>query len=200
MSLMLDSLSVAGAPPVHVRIPDGVWAVVRHPEPDALIDVLAGLREGVGGVVLLGRELRAVPPAERTRLGLGVVFSRLPELPGVLVREVLQIAMPGGPGPFAAMAGTRGARTAMADQEASVRSLAGRMGISRWLDREAVGLLPGIAAHVDAVRALAAAPSAVVWRRPEWLPPQQQQGLLDVLAEEHARVGMPLVEVTSTSR
>jgi ABC-type branched-subunit amino acid transport system ATPase component len=201
MSLLLDCVSVDGSAPLRVLVPSGGWAQVAHPEPDALCAVIAGLRPGVGGIILDGRELSGLDAAMRVRFGLATVPSRVPDLPGVSVLDVALLARPAGRDPrsWTTLLGVGRARQQLGDAEAAVRSIAGRMGLAPWLDREAVRLPEEVQALLDAVRALSAAPDGLVWRRPEWLPVAAGDELAQAIVVEQERLGLTVVELTATA-
>jgi ABC-type branched-subunit amino acid transport system ATPase component len=197
MTLLVDCVAAGHAAPIRVRVPAGAWAVVHHPEPDALVAALAGTEPARGGIVLAGVELAAAAAHERARRGLAVVTGRLGDLPGLRVADVLQLGPRAAPPPpvWAVMAGTDRAKRVAAEDEAAVRALAGRLGLAPWLDADASRLPPRVVALTDLVRALAGAPRAVVWRSPDWLASGEAAAARAALEAEQARQGFAVLEV-----
>lgn len=194
--LLLDSVTAGGPPAVRVRVAPGEWAVVAHPDADALIAAVAATGSGDGGVLLDGRELSGLPAHERARAGLATISGRIGDLAGVRVVEVLQLAAPGGG--WRAALGVRRARERSADTESDVRSLAGRVGLGPWLDKDVVDLPSDVQALTDLTRGLVACPRAVVWRRPEWLDPSAAEEIATVLHREQQRRRIPVVELRTS--
>jgi branched-chain amino acid transport system ATP-binding protein len=61
------------------------------------IDLLSGFREPASGSVqLLGRDVTRLPADQRTRMGLTRTFQESPTIPGLTVREHVQLALETG--------------------------------------------------------------------------------------------------------
>ena len=178
----------------------GQWVTVRAPDPDGLLDDIAGTARPTLRVVVDDHDVGAAPAHERVAAGLQVVASRLPALVALRVVDVVLLgAGTGRLGLWQTLLGTDRARHEAADQQAAARSLGGRVGLGRWLDVPAVGLDPGVAALTDLARALFARPRAIVWRRPQWLAGGDAASIAEVLACEQQREGFAVAEVTSAA-
>ncbi len=197
MTLTVDG-DVAGAP-LSVEVPAGAWTVATHPDPDAAAAVVAGTAPAGVSVALDGRLLRRRDAAGRQRAGLAVATSRLGCLPSLRVVDVVMLGLDGPQPPlWQIVLGTRRARTVQLDDEAAARALAGRLGLASRLDAAAVGLPAATEALLDLARALASGPRALVWRRPEWLPPADAEEIAAVAAGEHARSRLTVLELRAS--
>lgn len=212
--LLIDSLVLDDGPPLRAAVAQGGWVRLAHPDPDLVLDALAGLRPSAGGIVVGGREVGALAPAARVRAGLHVVTGRVPELPEVTVLDLLLLSCrpAGARAVLRSLVGLRGGRDP--EEEAAARAFAGRVGLADWVGRAAVGLPPGVALLADAARALLAGPRAVVLRAPEDLgaddrapdepapdvraagpPAVGAADVRDALADAQSRAGFPVLEV-----
>jgi ABC-type branched-subunit amino acid transport system ATPase component len=208
--LRLIDVTVAGSPAVNVDVAAGEWASVAHADPQALLAAVAGDTGAVdvrsGRVLLAGEDLTGQPVYQRVRAGLAICGSAVPDVPGMRVLDVALLARTDAltGGSWRAVLGSRRAREATARREAAVRALADRMGIGRWVDADAVGLPPRVAAVVDLVRALAAGPRALVWAvpigdaDPHTVPRPDEPAVpavADALAREQERLGLAVLAV-----
>lgn len=196
MTLRLDLFAAAGGPSATLEVPARGWARMSHPDPVALLGALAGQLPAHGRVLLDGGDLTLQPPHDRVHAGLAVCDGQVPDLPGMRVLDVVLLARP-APGrttSWRAALGSSRARTALADEEAAVRALAGRLGLATWLDVVAVGLPPPVAAATDLARGLAGAPRALVWKEPD----SDREALSAILAGEQERLGCAVLSVRRT--
>jgi hypothetical protein len=200
-ALHLQGLAVGGGAPLTAAVADGDWQVVRHHDPDLLLDAVGGLHHAPGGITLDGLALHGTGPLVRARAGLGLASGRLPPLPGLRVRDVLLLSSPPQPGlAWRAAVGLRRHRARLADVEALARGLAGRLGVSGWTDEPAVGLPDVVEALVDLGRVVAARPRAIVWRAPDWLDGEEAGAVRGALEVEHAIGGWAVLEVRQAAR
>lgn len=191
--LRLDLFAVSGSHSTTVAVPATGWARLDHPDPATLLAALAGEVPAYGRLLLGEQELTLQPPHERVRAGLVVCEGRIPDAPGMRVLDMVLLARP-APGratSWRAALGSSRARTALADEEAAVRALAGRLGLASWLDAPAVELPPAVAAATDLARGLAGAPRALVWQ----VPATDPEALAASLAVEQERLGCAVLTV-----
>lgn len=180
---------------LHVEAAAATWTNVRSRAADEFVDAVAGVGGGVS-VTVDGRALAPRDARQRRSAGLAVVSSRLPSMPGLRVVDVIELGVTGHDVPlWQSLVGTGAARHGAHDDEAAARALAGRVGLGRWLDVDAEQLPPPVAALVDLARGLVGAPRVLVWRRPEWLAPDDIEALVEVVEDEQDRVGFAVVEV-----
>lgn len=212
--LRLIDVSAGAGPVVTVEVAAGEWVTLAHPDPDALVAVIAGYSAGndapSGRVLLAGADLGGRPADHRARAGLAVCPGRVGDLPGMRVLDVVLLTRSEGGTSLRAAFGSRRGRAARPDKEAAARALCERMGIGGWADAEAAGLPPRVAAAADLARAVAAAPRALVWAvtardaDPDTVPRPDEPAvsvLAAALAEEQARLGMAVLAVEpGTSR
>lgn len=199
MTLVVDG--VVADRPVSVRADPGQWVVVPHPAPEAVVAALAGLDSDDLPVSLDGQDLSGLPAIGRHRAQLCAASCRLDQLPALRVADVIGLGLRAPqPALWQALVGTSKARGHSADDEAQVRALAGRLGLAGWVDRSAVNLPLKVEALVDIARALAGAPKAFVWRRPEWLDPASRAEINDAVAAEQQLAGFAVVEFIRARR
>jgi len=210
--LRVQNLATAGFPPVSTDVAAGQWVTLGHADPPGLLAAIAGDAQagvGHGRVLLAGQDLSHQPASRRARAGLATCPGRLPDLPGLRVMDVLLVARSESLRGLSwrAALGSRQARAALADAEADARALAARLGIGDWVDAQAVGLPPQVAARADLVRALVGAPRALVWAVPATgadghatARPGAAPTLADALAAEQKRLGMAVLAVEPTLR
>lgn len=212
MSLLrLQDVATTGSAAVSADVGAGEWATLVHADPPGLLAAIAGYAQAGavhGQVLLSGQDLSHQPAAHRARAGLATCTGRLPDIPGLRLMDVLLVARSEtlrGLSWRAALGSGR-ARAALADAEADVRALAGRLGIGDWLDAQAVALPPEVAARTDLVRALAGAPRALVWAVPApgadgmGIRPDAVPTVADAVAAEQARLGMAVLAVEPAVR
>lgn len=191
--LRLDLFAVAGGPSTTLEVPARGWVRIGHPDPPALLYALAGQQPAHGRVVVGDTDVSYEQPHERVRAGLAVCDGHVPDLPGLRVLDVMLLARP-APGratSWLALLGSSRRRTALADEEAAVRALAGRLGLASWLDAAAVDLPPSVAAATDLARGLAGAPRALVWKEPRL----DREALTACLSGEQERLGCAVLSV-----
>ena len=205
MRLVLDDLRVRGQL-VQAIVPPTRWVVVTHPAPGAVAAAIAGTARAAGGrggaprtsgsIVLDGTPVERRSPEARVRRGLLVVVGHVGDLDGFTVADVLLLGRVGRrrEGTWKAALGGRAAAMA-ADAAAAARDLGGRVGLGEWLDRDAVGLPVDVDALLDAARAVAAAPAAVVVALPPKLPAFAAAEVRAAVAGEQARLGYAVLEV-----
>jgi ABC-type sugar transport system ATPase subunit len=156
--------------PVTFQVPTGRYGVLMGRTGSGkttLLEVIAGLRRPAGGRVLLrGRDVTALPPADR---GLGYVPQDGAVFRTMTVRENLAFALTVRRAPAAGVA-------------ARVSVLADWLGLAHLLDRPAVGLSGGEAQRVALGRALAFRPDVLLLDEPlSGLDEPTRDGLLEVL-------------------
>jgi ABC-type branched-subunit amino acid transport system ATPase component len=182
-------------PSLTLDAPAGVWLSVDHPEADAAVAAVAGVGPGDMEIVLDGESLTGVTPVQRHAAQLCTASCRLDPLPALRVADVIGLGLRAPqPALWQSFVGTLAARTASADDEASVRALAGRVGLARWVDRTAVNLPLKIEALIDLARAFAGVPKALVWRRPEWLDPISLAEVHETVMSEQSSGRFTVVE------
>lgn len=191
--LRVDLFTEQGRPFAHAEVAAGEWVRLDHPEPKALLAVIAGQAAGHGRVLLAGQDLVDKAPQERVRVGLAVCSGQLPDLPGMRVLDVLQLARPVRlrAASWRALLGSRRARAALGAEEATVRSIAERLGLTPWLEHPAVQLPAVVAAAADLAGGLAGVPRALVWREPQ----AHSEELAAVLADEQRRLGCAVLSL-----
>lgn len=201
MSVFVDCLLPGTQRPVRIEAPAGGWTTVVHERAGDVLAAIAGTGPGEVGILLDGRQLAGMVSEERVRHGLGLATSTWDDLP---ILRVLDVVAVGLRAPQMALwqtvLGTSAARTRNADDEAHVRALAGRVGLSTWIDAPATSLAPDVAALADVTRALAGRPSALLWRRPDWLDDAVQDGIAQAVTDEQGRENFAVIELTTQVR
>ena len=200
MSLYVDCQLESHEPPVRVEAERGSWVEIAASDPDAIGRAIAGTGPGAVGILLDGRQLAGLNAPRRSLAGLAVALGRLEPMPTMRVADVLLLGLR-APRPhlWQTIIGSSRARAMMCDDEAQVRSLAGRVGIAEWLDVPAVDLPPQVQALTDVTRALASVPHALVLRRPTWLPAESLRELRTAVDDEQQRHGFAVVELVDAS-
>lgn len=178
----------------------GEWVTVASPIPAQAVAAISGLGPGDVTIELDGQALSDASAAQRHAARLCSASCRLDPLPALRVADVIGLGLR-APQPrlWQALIGTARARAQSDDDEAAVRALAGRVGLSRWVDRTAVSLPLRVEALVDVTRALAGLPRALVWRSPEWLDPSSLAEVNEAVAAEQALAGFTVVEFISSA-
>ncbi len=170
---------------VSFEVPAGSHAVLAGPSgtgKTTTLEAVCGLRRiDAGKIVVDGREVTRLPPAER-RIGFvpqdGALF------PHLTVRENAGFALK--------VMGWNRER-----QEARVRELADRLGILPLLDRPVTGLSGGEKQRVALARALAASPPVLLLDEPlSALDPASRGHLREILHDLRLAGGVTLLHVT----
>lgn len=178
--------------PVRVRVEGGSHRLAV-PDPDGFLAAVAGIIPG--GHVVLGRRVLGPAAHERWTAGLATATCELPATLEVPLLEVIALGRGAPVRAPAALFGSRRSRSAVADAVAAVRSLAGRIGLASWLAHPARSAPVHVQALADVARALAAAPDALVWRRPEWLGEAAAEEIAELVESERRRIDATAVEV-----
>lgn len=140
----------------------GQCASVRVPDPDGLLQRIAGFAAPQMWVRIADSELGRLSARERAVAGLATVDATLPTTSELRVLDLLLLGRPrSGPWGFLGLGG-RGRANFMAQREAEARALAGRLGLGHLLDDPASTLTAASATIVDLARALLAEPRALV--------------------------------------
>jgi ABC-type branched-subunit amino acid transport system ATPase component len=164
------------------------------------VAAIAGFGPATARVVLDGEHLDAATTAERHRAQLCVATCRVDELPTLKVADFVVLGLRAPEPPlWKTLLGTSQARAMSADDQAQVRALAGRTGLAAWVDRPVVELPDLVIALMDVTRALAGLPKALVWRRPDWLAPEDIEHVRDAIEHERATTPFSVVEFTASS-
>lgn len=197
MSLYLDCQLDGQPRPLRAEAEAGGWVTIACPDPDAAARATAGTGPGEVGILLSGRQLAGLRAAQRSRAGLAIALCRLGPMSTMRLADVLLLGLR-APRPhlWQTIAGTSKARTMMRDDEAQVRSLAGRLGMAEWVDAPAVDLPPDVQALADITRAIASAPRALVLRRPTWLDDEPLGHIMATVRDEQQRDAFAVVELT----
>ena len=196
MTLRVTATDIPGGD-VHFDAAPGEWVPVSHPRPDDVVAAIGGVGPGEVVIELDGTDLSGASAAQRHAAQLCTTGCRLDPLPALRVADVIGLGLRAPQPPlWQTLLGTGRARMSSADDEAQVRALAGRVGLSRWVDRTAVSLPLKIEALVDLTRALAGLPKVLVWRRPEWLDPVSLGAVTEAVVAEQRLGGFTVVEFT----
>jgi ABC-type branched-subunit amino acid transport system ATPase component len=203
MSFVLDGVVLgADQQPVRLAVAPGGWDTLCREDADEVFATFTSLGPVPGPLLLEGRPIDRLPARERIEAGLVAAASTVESAPALDVLDLLLLTrgVPGRLTTWRAALGSGRARALLDDEHAAVRALAGRLGLGGWLDRGTEDLPGHVAALADVTRALAADPRALLWRRPDWLTPGEQQQLAGVLREEAQRIGCAVLEVTRAGR
>ncbi len=147
-----------------------------------LLETLCGLKRAAAGrILLLDRDVTALPPALR---GIGYVPQDRALFQTMTVREQLAFA-------------PAVRRWPRADIEHNVARLAGLLGIAPLLDRKPAGLSGGEAQRVALGRALAARPTVLCLDEPlSALDDQTREEMIAVLKNVQRETGVTTLHVT----
>ena len=196
MTLSIECLIPPATEPVRIEADDGQWVVVAHEQADVAVAAIAGYGPATARVVLDGEHLDAASTAQRHRAQLCVATCRVDPLPTLRVADFVLLGLRAPEPPlWKTLLGTSQARAMSADDQAQVRALAGRTGLAGWVDRPVVDLPDLVIALMDVTRALAGLPKALIWRRPDWLSPEDIEHVRDAIRHERSTTGFIVVEV-----
>lgn len=180
------------------------WLTLPTQRPDDVIAACAGAADTRGDhdsavhIALDGTSIDDLSAPYRHQVGLGVAAGRLGVVPELRVLDIVLLGLRTPQPPlWQILLGGARARSRADDEEAEARALAGRTGLATWVSHPAAGLPPQVIALTDLTRALAGAPKAVVWRRPEWLTEEEQAEIAAVLVAEQDARGIPVIEVVT---
>jgi branched-chain amino acid transport system ATP-binding protein len=187
---------------VHMTVADGELRGVIGPNgagKSTLFNLVSGhLTPSSGAIRLGGARIDRLPPHRRAELGVAIVFQGSRLFPGLSVLENVAVGAHARTrsGIVAAILRTRAHRREEREIFEDARDALARVGLGKWVDREAGGLPLGQQRRVQLARALVARPRLLLLDEPASGLRASERGAFEDLVRElhHGGVTVLLIE------